>query len=144
MHANIRALLVRQCVTNEGELLPFQQEEMELSTDGSDNHLMLIWPTLITHMIDERSPLYGISADDVLKNQHFEIVVMLEGAVESTGLATQARSSYLPSEILWGERFESMISRNNETGIYEVSKNKFSFQLCNKNYEKLPLHSYAI
>lgn len=43
-----------------------------------------------------------------------------EGTVESTGMTTQARSSYLPSEILWGHRFESMISFKKDTGEYEV------------------------
>lgn len=36
-------------------------------------------------------------------------------------MTTQARSSYLPTEILWGHRFESMISFRKETGEYEVS-----------------------
>lgn len=46
----------------------------------------------------------------------------IEGVVESTGMTTQARSSYLPNEILWGHRFESMISFKKETGEYEVSQ----------------------
>lgn len=35
-------------------------------------------------------------------------------------MTTQARSSYLPSEILWGHRFQSLISFKKETGEYEV------------------------
>lgn len=53
-----------------------------------------------------------------------------EGVVESTGMTTQARSSYLPSEILWGHRFESMISFKKETGEYEVD-----YTLFNNTYE---------
>lgn len=48
------------------------------------------------------------------------VCFLLEGVVESTGMTTQARSSYLPTEILWGHRFESMISFKKETGEYEV------------------------
>lgn len=55
---------------------------------------------------------------------------MAEGVVESTGMTTQARSSYLPSEILWGHRFESMISFKKETGEYEVD-----YTLFNNTYE---------
>jgi potassium inwardly-rectifying channel subfamily J, other len=98
-------------VTKEGELLPFYQQEMEVGADGSDDRLMFIWPTLIVHKIDEDSPLYDVSAQDMLRDK-FEIVAMLEGVVESTGMTTQARSSYLPSEILWGHRFESTVSFN--------------------------------
>lgn len=41
--------------------------------------------------------------------------------IESTGMTTQARSSFLPSEILWGHRFETMVSFRKDTGEYEVS-----------------------
>lgn len=106
-------------VTKEGELLPFYQQEMEVGADGSDDRLMFIWPTLIVHKITEDSPLYDLTAQD-LAREKFEIVAMLEGVVESTGMTTQARSSYLPAEILWGHRFESTVSFKRETGEYEV------------------------
>lgn len=106
-------------VTKEGELLPFFQQELTVGADGSDDRLMFIWPTLIVHKIDEESPLYELSAHDMLR-ERFEIVTMLEGVVESTGMTTQARSSYLPSEILWGHRFEPVVSFKRETGEYEV------------------------
>lgn len=99
--------------------MPFFQQEMIVGADGSDDRLMFIWPTLIVHKIDEDSPLYGSTAQDMIKDR-FEIVTMLEGVVESTGMTTQARSSYLPSEILWGHRFESTVSFKRETGEYEV------------------------
>lgn len=35
-------------------------------------------------------------------------------------MTTQARSSYLPSEILWGHRFQSLITYRKETGEYQV------------------------
>lgn len=35
-------------------------------------------------------------------------------------MTTQARSSYLPSEILWGHRFQSLISFKKDSGEYEV------------------------
>lgn len=112
---------------------------------------MFIWPTLIVHRIDRHSPLYALSAQDMLK-ERFEIVVMLgkdgmffqshdqrslrrifnilEGVVESTGMTTQARSSYLPAEILWGHRFEHILSFKKDTGEYEVD-----YTLFNNTYE---------
>ena len=116
--------------TREGELLPFYQQEMDVGADGSDDRLMFIWPTTIVHKIDKHSPLYQLTAQEMLK-ERFEIVVMLEGVVESTGMTTQARSSYLPSEILWGHRFESTVSFKRETGEYEVKKKKFINSIVN-------------
>lgn len=86
---------------------------------------MFIWPTTIVHKIDRQSPLYALSAQDMLK-ERFEIAVMLEGVVESTGMTTQARSSFLPSEILWGHRFDHMVKFKKETGEYEVDYNAFN------------------
>lgn len=54
----------------------------------------------------------------------------LSGVIESTGMTTQARSSYLPSEILWGHRFEPLVSFKKETGEHEVD-----YSLFNNTYE---------
>lgn len=54
-------------------------------------------------------------------------------------MTTQARSSYLPSEILWGHRFQSIITFRKETGEYEVN-----YTLFNNTYEvDTPLCSAA-
>jgi potassium inwardly-rectifying channel subfamily J len=47
------------------------------------------------------------------------------GNIESTGQATQARSSYLPSEVLWGHRFQSVVVYNKEQQGYEVDYSHF-------------------
>ncbi|XP_055611801.1 G protein-activated inward rectifier potassium channel 3-like isoform X2 [Uranotaenia lowii] len=125
IEAHVTAQIIRRKVTKEGEVLPFYQQNMEVSCDGGDDRLMFIWPTIVVHKIDKESPLYNLSAQDILR-ERFEIVVMLEGVVESTGMTTQARSSYLPSEILWGHRFESVVSFKRDTGEYEVDYTTFN------------------
>ncbi|XP_058057430.1 G protein-activated inward rectifier potassium channel 3-like [Anopheles bellator] len=125
IEAHVTAQIIRRKTTKEGEILPFYQQNMEVSCDGGDDRLMFIWPTIVVHKIDRDSPLYSLSAQDMLR-ERFEIVVMLEGVVESTGMTTQARSSYLPSEILWGHRFESVVSFKRETGEYEVDYTTFN------------------
>lgn len=45
-------------------------------------------------------------------------------------MTTQARSSYLPSEILWGHRFDPLVTFKKETGEYEVD-----YSLFNNTYE---------
>lgn len=72
-------------VTLENELIPFHQEELAVGTDGKDERLMFIWPTTIVHRIDKHSPLYSLTAQDLLK-ERFEIVVMLGEFPESNNL----------------------------------------------------------
>ncbi|KAK2576338.1 hypothetical protein KPH14_005697 [Odynerus spinipes] len=138
IEAHVRAQMIKRKVTREGELLPFFQTELKVGGDGEEDKIFFIWPTTIVHKIDEKSPLYHISASDMLR-ERFEIVVILEGVIESTGMTTQARSSYLPSEILWGHRFEHIIAFRKETGEYEVN-----YSLFNNTYEvDTPLCSAA-
>ncbi|VEN39565.1 unnamed protein product [Callosobruchus maculatus] len=119
IEAHVRAQLIRHKVTKEGEHLPFFQTELKVGGDGEEDKIFFIWPTTIVHKIDSKSPLYNMSANNLLR-ERFEIVVILEGVIESTGMTTQARSSYLPSEILWGHRFQSLITFKKDTGEYEV------------------------
>ncbi|XP_015590645.1 inward rectifier potassium channel 2 isoform X2 [Cephus cinctus] len=138
IEAHVRAQMIKRKVTREGELLPFFQTELKVGGDGEEDKIFFIWPTTIIHKIDEHSPLYHLSASDMLR-ERFEIIVMLEGVIESTGMTTQARSSYLPSEILWGHRFEHIITFRKETGEYEVN-----YTLFNNTYEvDTPLCSAA-
>ena len=53
-------------------------------------------------------------------------LVFLEGVVESTGMITQARSSYLPAEVLWGHRFEHIVKFKKKTGEFEVDYTLFN------------------
>ncbi|XP_053608106.1 G protein-activated inward rectifier potassium channel 3-like isoform X3 [Plodia interpunctella] len=125
LEAHVRAQIIRKKITREGEVLPFYQQELKVGADGEEDRLMFIWPMTIVHKINEKSPLYNLSASDMLR-ERFEIVVMLEGVIESTGMTTQARSSFLPSEILWGHRFETMVTFRKETGEYEVDYTRFN------------------
>ncbi|CAH0750781.1 unnamed protein product [Diatraea saccharalis] len=125
LEAHVRAQLIRKKITREGEILPFYQQELKVGADGEEDRLMFIWPMTIVHKINEKSPLYNLSASDMLR-ERFEIVVMLEGVIESTGMTTQARSSFLPSEILWGHRFETMVTFRKDTGEYEVDYTRFN------------------
>ncbi|XP_073974304.1 G protein-activated inward rectifier potassium channel 3-like isoform X2 [Rhodnius prolixus] len=129
IEAHVRAQLISKRVTKEGEVLPFYQHELKVGGDGEEDKIFFIWPTTIVHKINPESPLYTLSAADMLRHR-FEIVVILEGVIESTGMTTQARSSYLPNEILWGHRFEPLVSFKKETGEHEVD-----YGLFNNTYE---------
>ncbi|KAL6446651.1 hypothetical protein ACFW04_001256 [Cataglyphis niger] len=123
--ASVRAQVIRSKTTKEGEVLSQHQQELMVGTDGENGNLFFIWPTIIIHRINESSPFYNMSAEDMLI-ERFEVVLILEGTIESTGQTTQARSSYLPQEILWGHRFDPMVSYSKERQGYEVDYSLFN------------------
>lgn len=124
--AHMRAYLIKPRVTEEGEIIPIVQYNMDLGYDTGEDRIFLVWPLIISHVIDEKSPLYEYSAQD-LSTADFEIIIILEGVVEQTGLTTQARTSYLPSEIIWGHRFcSSVVALKHETDKqYSIDYAKF-------------------
>lgn len=61
-------------------------------------------PITVKHLIDDQSPLFAMTPDE-MHNAHFELIMTVEGIVEATGMTFQARTSFLPDEILWGYRF---------------------------------------
>ncbi|XP_028048021.1 uncharacterized protein LOC105835508 isoform X2 [Monomorium pharaonis] len=123
--ASVRAQMIRNKTTKEGEILSQHQHELVVGTDGENGDLFFIWPTTIIHRINESSPFFNMSAEDML-TERFEVVLILEGTIESTGQTTQARTSYLPQEILWGHRFDHMVSYSKERQGYEVDYSLFN------------------
>ena len=67
--------------TKEGEVIPLCQSPLDVQTEtcnASDNFVFLVWPVTVVHKIDSSSPLWDISAEQLL-TERFEIVVILEG-----------------------------------------------------------------
>ncbi|XP_021454444.1 ATP-sensitive inward rectifier potassium channel 11 [Oncorhynchus mykiss] len=120
--ATVRMQVVRRTTTSEGEVVPLDQIDIHMDNPVGTNGIFLVVPLIICHVIDKDSPLYELSPLD-LQNNEIEVVVVLEGVVETTGITTQARTSYLSEEILWGQRFVPTISE--EEGMYAVDYSKF-------------------
>ena len=69
----------------------------------------------------------------------YEIVVILEGVIEQTGNTIQvsmilisvhmhlyqARSSYLPNEVLWGYRFVNLLNFKHSESEYKIDYSSF-------------------
>ncbi|CAH2306853.1 ATP-sensitive inward rectifier potassium channel 12 [Pelobates cultripes] len=127
VEAHVRAQLIKPRITEEGEYIPLDQIDINVGFDKGLDRIFLVSPITILHEIDEESPLFGISKQD-LESSDFEIVVILEGMVEATAMTTQARSSYLANEILWGHRFEPVLFE--ERNQYKVDYSHF-----HKTYE---------
>lgn len=124
IEAKIKAQLIQSKQTVEGEYLKYHHSKLSVSADDCGNDLFFIWPMTIVHKIDENSPLFHLSASDLLK-ANIEIVVTLEGTIESTDQKTQARTSYIASEILWGHRFEQTVNLDELRKGYSINYDKF-------------------
>ncbi|XP_068456272.1 G protein-activated inward rectifier potassium channel 3-like [Clinocottus analis] len=120
--AKIRAKLIKSRQTKEGEFIPLEQSEINLGYDTGGDRLLLVEPQTITHVINESSPFWEFGSER-LKRETFEIIVILEGIVEASGMTCQARTSYTEDEVLWGHRFESCISL--EKGAFRVDCSAF-------------------
>ncbi|CBY37000.1 unnamed protein product [Oikopleura dioica] len=101
---NVSGKLLKTRRTPDGEWLAL--EERNVQFDNS-NALFLTQPVDYIHTIDERSPLYELS-ESVLdcEEEPLELVVIMSGVIEGTGMACQVRTSYIANEILWGHRFK--------------------------------------
>ncbi|XP_070580079.1 inward rectifier potassium channel 2-like [Ptychodera flava] len=125
LEAHVRAVIIRKRITKEGEVIPLHQCDVNVGFDQGWDRIFLVWPIVIEHIIDENSPLYELSADE-LEHADFELVVLLEGIVESTGMTTQKRKSYLPHEILWGYRFDhQLVALHHGDDEYHVDYTRF-------------------
>ncbi len=127
VEAHVRAQLIKPRITEEGEYIPLDQIDINVGYDQGFDRIFLVAPLTILHEINEESPLYGISKQD-LETSDFEIVVILEGMVEATAMTAQVRSSYLASEISWGHRFEPVV-------FEERSQYKVDYSHFHKTYE---------
>ena len=144
VEAHVKAIMIKRRITEEGEIIPLYQYDLVLGDNETEGRLFMVWPIIVEHKIDQNSPLWELSADS-LKTELFELVVVLEGIVESTGMTTQARTSYLPSEILWGHRFDKLVTFHKESGQYFIDYSCFhsttSIDMPECSAKEMSLHS---
>lgn len=66
---------------------------------------MLVVPREAVHIIDENSPLFGITTMEQLQKMNAEFILIFEGIIQTTGLMLHARTSYRANEIRFGYRY---------------------------------------
>ncbi|XP_029312821.1 G protein-activated inward rectifier potassium channel 1-like [Cottoperca gobio] len=120
--AQIRCKVIKSRQTPEGEFLPLDQCELDVGFGTGADQLFLVSPLTICHEINTKSPFFDLSQRSIM-NEQFEIVVILEGIVETTGMTCQARTSYTEDEVLWGHRFLPVMSL--EEGFFRVDYSQF-------------------
>jgi potassium inwardly-rectifying channel subfamily J, other len=79
---SLKAIVIRNRLTREGESIPLCQYPIDIEKEtspssaddvtgsddgggGADSYLFLVWPVTVVHRIDERSPFWDMSADQV-------------------------------------------------------------------------------
>ena len=67
----------------------------------------------VNHPIDEESPLYGLTEDD-LKEMDSEFFVLLKGFDDTFAQQVHSRSSYKYNEIVWGAKFVSVYGKSDD------------------------------
>ena len=105
LDAGIIVTLARQHTTIEGVTMRRFQELKLLRSNTA--LFALSWTVM--HPIDQDSPLYGLSPQDML-DRDMEIVVMLNGLDEIVADRIYARHAYWADEIVWNRRFVDVIS----------------------------------
>ncbi|XP_050391310.1 ATP-sensitive inward rectifier potassium channel 12-like [Patella vulgata] len=106
--AHVRGFLLQKLKSKKhGKSIPVSYFSITLRSEGGSEQLFLPWPIFVVHDIDENSPLWEISKDDLMM-ENFELIVMLEGIDSSTSLSFQAKKAYKPSDIQWGRRFHGL------------------------------------
>lgn len=125
VNAQANVMLTRTERTKEGAIM---RRFIDLKLERNHATIWLLtW--LLTHKIDETSPLWGLSRDDLLA-QEAEIILAVGGTDETLAQSVQAYHCYEAEEIMWDRRFADVFARTPE--------GRFSMNFGNLN-ETLPL-----
>lgn len=119
LEAQQRLTLLRDEFTAEGQ---FMRRFYDLNLVRSRTPIFALTWTVM-HVIDESSPLYGLTAEDLVNHQ-IEILVTMTGIDETVSQTIHARHSYVAGEILWNMRFVDILSKSPDGGR-AVDYNRF-------------------
>lgn len=59
----------------------------------------------LVHPVDEKSPIYGMTAKD-FENKNVEILILIKGFDDTFGQTVHSRYSYVYSDIIWGAKYK--------------------------------------
>jgi len=130
--AQMRVAIMRSETTVEGHAM-LRMRDLVLVRDRSPA-FQRTWAVM--HPIDEKSPLYGKTPEDLAKDQT-ELIVTLTGIDDTTGQMIQARHAYVDDEIQWGARHVDVLGRA-ENGKIRLDYSKFHETKPTKPTETFP------
>lgn len=91
----------------------------------------------IVHPIDENSPIYGMSLEE-LKNAKAEVLVYLKAFDEGFANTVVARTSYTSDEMIEGAKFKPMYERSSSGDATLLHIDKLN------DYEKVKLPEFKL
>jgi inward rectifier potassium channel len=106
VEAHVSVVLSYDDVTSEGESLR-RLVDLDLRRDTSPS-FVLSWT--VRHVIDEKSPLFGKTKDDLVAARA-EILVVFSGFHESFNQTVHARHAYGADEIHWNHKLADIFTR---------------------------------
>lgn len=123
-NVSCRAVYVaRHTRTREGDVISYQQTLLDLKSDGCKDNMFFNWPLVMSHKITNESPLHGYIFGT--NKDRFEVIVVLEGIMQSTGLVTQDMTGYLAEDIVLGREFANMTTFKKDKNEFEIDFSKF-------------------
>lgn len=122
---HVRAVCVKDKITSDGEYISHFRHDLDLYSELNSSRISLRWPIVLQHKITPTSPFWALDEGEI-KSADFELIVFLQGVIESTGMSFQARTSYLPHEILWQHKFKPMSTVCTPSGVFEFDYKQFN------------------
>ncbi|MEH1842462.1 MAG: ion channel [Nostoc sp.] len=119
LEAQMRVYLMRDDVTSEGQFMR-RFYDLQLVSNQTPS-FTLSWS--IMHVIDEFSPLYGMTPES-LTQTNTTMIVSLSGIDETVAQVVHARHTYGANEILWNNRFVD-IFHHTPSGDRYIDYNRF-------------------
>lgn len=89
-------------------------------------------PWTIVHPIDENSPIYQLSSQELIEADA-EIIILMKAYDDTFSQTVYRRFSYTASEIIWGAKF-NIIFKNEDNGMVNLMLDRF------QDIEKVPLN----
>ena len=118
-NATARLWLFKDIVTAEGQEV---RRFYELPLTRNENPALALSWTLY-HVIDEQSPLYGLSSDDLAASD-VSLVVVVSGYDVIAAQTVHARKSYEYTDILFGQRYVDVV-RTSADGRVRIDYGRF-------------------
>ncbi|MCB0369001.1 MAG: hypothetical protein KDD45_05990, partial [Bdellovibrionales bacterium] len=119
VEATVSATILISTHTPEGQFLRVQHD-LNLVRKRS---LFFTLSWVVVHEIDERSPLFNKTIEDLIKEEA-EIIISVIGYDETYGQMIHSRYSYIAEEIEFDKQFVDIITRKD--GLLSISIDKIS------------------
>lgn len=120
-----QALLIKRSTDMDTGQDVLHETAFNMLSEGGSETLTLFWPIVLHHKIDLDSPFWG-SGKPLAFLDFTELVVILDGTVETTSRPMQIRSVYKTNDIAFGYRFQEFNS------VLKNGKFEYNYEDLNK------------